>query len=390
VRLLFVIQRFGAEVAGGAEALCRSTARALSERGHDITVLTSTARDYLHWSPYYEEGTSRDGEVAVRRFSVEPPDPERAGALVRRLGLAPGDETLEGQWARAQGPVCPGLLGALARDDASDAVVFWTYLYATTQLGLPLARGRSVLVPLAHDEPMLRFGLTRAVIASADALAFLTPEERRLVDDLHGIGDRPNAIVGTGLEPPLPGDPARARRRFGLPARFVLYLGRLDAAKGVDRLIRQHEAYRRAGGELGLVLAGRGSGALRVPDGVLTTGFVSEQERADLLAAAEVVARPSPYESLSLVALEAWQSATPTLANARCEVVAGQTARSQGGLLYDDAGYVRQLTRLARDEALRRALGEAGRSWVAPQTWDACAGRWDDLLSRALSRTAAA
>ena len=390
MRLRFVVQRYGVEVAGGAEALCRSTALALVGRGHEVTVLTTTARDYLHWSPYYPEGQTEEEGVTVRRFSVSPPEPARAAELARRLGLSPGDPQAEHDWALAQGPVSPDLLSAVADTTGAELDVFWTYLYATTQMGLPLVRGRSVLVPLAHDEPMMRYDLTRGVFAAASALAFLTPEERRLADDLHGIGDRPNAIVGAGITPGLVGDAERARGDFGLAARFALYLGRLDAAKGVDTLIRQHAAYRRTGGELGLVLAGRGSGALRIPPEVTSTGFVSDQQRADLLAAAEVVVLPSPYESLSLVALEAWQAATPTLANSRCEVVAGQTARSGGGLLYDDRTYARQIARLAAAPGLRRELGIAGREWVVPQTWEACADRWEALLAQTQVRPASA
>ncbi len=97
------------------------------------------------------------------------------------------------------------------------------------------------------------------------------------MDDLHGVGDRPEAIVGAGLDPAPPGDGARARAAVpGLPRRFALYLGRVDPAKGVDALVRAHEAYRRAGGPLGLVLAGRPAGGLRLPGWVVTTGFVDE------------------------------------------------------------------------------------------------------------------
>ena len=84
--------------------------------------------------------------------------------------------------------------------------MLFTYLYATTQLAMPLVADRAVLVPLAHDEPMLRFGLTRGLVRSAAGLAFMTPEERRLVDDLHGLGDRPEAVVGAGLDPAPAGD----------------------------------------------------------------------------------------------------------------------------------------------------------------------------------------
>jgi glycosyltransferase involved in cell wall biosynthesis len=387
VRLAFVVQRYGEEVAGGAEALCRATARALAERGDEIDVYTTTARDYLTWEPHYPEGSERDGPVRVHRFAAEAPDPRRSADLARSLSLGGRSPEEERAWARAQGPVAPGLLRALAGAGGRyEAVALWTYLYATTQLAIGLVRERSVLVPLAHDEPMLRFGITRAVVAAAAALAFMTPEERRLVDDLHGLGDRPEAIVGAGLDPAPAAAPDGARARAahpGLPRRFALYLGRVDPAKGVDALVRAHESYRRAGGPLGLVLAGRPAGGLRLPRWVVATGFVDAGARADLLDAAEVVALPSRHESLSLVALEAWRAGRPTLATMRSEVLAGQSARSGGGLLYDDArSYARQLARLASDPQLRELLGGRGARFAAAQTWDACARRWRALLAR--------
>jgi glycosyltransferase involved in cell wall biosynthesis len=384
VRLAFVVQRYGEEVAGGAEALCRATARALAARGHEVEVYTTTARDYLTWAPHYPAGTVEDGPVVVHRFTADRPDPARSAELTRRLSLGGGDAAAEAAWARAQGPVAPAMLAALARDDGRhEARALWTYLYATTQLAMPLAPERSVLVPLAHDEPMLRFALSRGLVRLARGLAFMTPEERRLVDDLHGIEGHEEAIVGAGLDPAPPGDAARVRAARALPGRFVLYLGRLDPAKGLDALVRAHERYRAGGGPLGLVLAGRPTVDMRLPDWVRTTGFVDARTRADLLEACEVVALPSPHESLSLVALEAWRARRPTLATARSEVLAGQTARSGGGLLYDDAdGYGRQLARLATAPALRARLGAEGHRWTGDHTWDACAARWDGLLER--------
>ena len=385
MRICFVVQRYGADVAGGAEALCRRTARALVAAGDDVTVHTTTARDYLTWAPHHPEGESCEDGVRVVRHGVERPDPATAAALVRHLALDPGDPALERRWARAQGPVAPGLLRSLA-DERSGHEVFglWTYLYATTQMAAPIVGDRAALVPLAHEEPMLRFGLTGSLMASVAGFAFMTPEERRLVADLHGpLGDRPQAVVGTGVDAGRRGDAARARRARVLPRRFVLALGRVDAAKGVDDLIRAHARHRAAGGRHGLVLAGRAAGRMRVPAWVLTTGFVDERDRADLLAAADVVALPSRYESLSLVALEAWSAGRPTLANARCEVLAGQTARSGGGLLYDGPdAYARQLSRLAGDDDLRALLGDAGRRFADAQTWPAAARRWRALLAR--------
>ena len=156
----------------------------------------------------------------------------------------------------------------------------------------------------------------------------------------------------------------------------------MDPAKGIDALVRAHGRYRDAGGPLGLVLAGRPTVDQALPGWVVTTGFVDAPTRAGLLAASELVVLPSPHESLSLVALEAWIAGRPTLATARSEVLAGQTARSGGGLLYADAlSYARQLSRLASDPALRDLLGATGGRWAAGHTWDACVRRWRGLLA---------
>ena len=405
--IAFVVQRYGAEVAGGAEALCRDTARALVRAGEEVTVFTTTARDYLTWAPYYPVGTTTDDGVTVRRFAVDPPDPERSADLVRHLGLNPGDPVLEAEWAKAQGPVSRDMLTAL-RDvgarhppvpdtggclapgrDCPRVVALWTYLYATSQMAMPIVRDRAIVVPLAHEEPMLRFALTRGVIRSARAHAFMVPEEQALVRQMVGTGDIPGVVVGAGLDPAPDGDADRIRRTRPLPRRFALYLGRVDASKGVDALIRAHSAYRDSGGELGLVLAGREAAGLDIPGWVFTTGFISNEERADLLAAAEVVVLPSPYESLSLVALEAWRAGRPTLGYARSEVVAGQTARSGGGLLYTGPDtYGTQLRRLARNPEERRAFGEQGRAFAADWTWDACVARWREVINLAAAPAA--
>lgn len=378
MRVAFCVQRFGADVAGGAEALCRRTAHALAAAGDDVVVYTTTARDYLTWRPHYPDGTGDDHGVQVRRHAVDPARPAEAAALTRRLSLDPGDADAERAWALAQGPVSPGLLADLASAASRhEVVVFWTYLYATAQMGLPLVADRSVLVPLAHDEPMLRFSLSRGLIRSAAGLAFMTPEEALLVDDLHGIGDRPWEIVGTGVEPPPPA-PVRAA-----PGDYVLYVGRVDPAKGVRDLVDAHARYRATGGRLRLVLAGRETTPLALPPWVTTTGFIDDARRDDLLAGAVAVALPSRYESLSLVALEAWRAGRPTLTTAACDVVVGQTRRSGGGRWYaDHDDYVRQLQDLERDPDAAAALGEAGRAWVAALTWPAAVRRWRRLLAR--------
>ena len=66
----FVVQRYGPEVTGGSEALARAVAERLSPF-HDVTVLTTCARDYVTWRNELAAGESEESGVRVRRFPVE-------------------------------------------------------------------------------------------------------------------------------------------------------------------------------------------------------------------------------------------------------------------------------------------------------------------------------
>jgi glycosyltransferase involved in cell wall biosynthesis len=76
-----------------------------------------------------------------------------------------------------------------------------------------------------------------------------------------------------------------------------------------------------SGGDASLVLMG--VKLMKLPDEpyLRFAGLLSERERLHALEAATVVVVPSPYESLSLLALEAFAVGTPVLANARSEVL---------------------------------------------------------------------
>ena len=70
MKLAVVVQRYGADINGGAELHARYVAEHLSQHA-DVAVLTTCARDYVTWRDDYPPGTEIVNGVPVRRFRVD-------------------------------------------------------------------------------------------------------------------------------------------------------------------------------------------------------------------------------------------------------------------------------------------------------------------------------
>ena len=203
MKLAFIIQRYGAEVLGGSEQLCRLLAERFAVQ-HDVEVLTTCARDYVTWKNEYPEGVDRIRGVTVRRFaSAAERDIESFNTYSEWIFNNPHTRADELEWLKQQGPWCPALIEHLKRHQGQyDVLVFFTYLYATTVLGLEVVPSRSVLVSTAHDEPAIRLGIFKDVFSKPAALCYLTESERRFVQD--EFRDRPllEEVAGVGIDIP--------------------------------------------------------------------------------------------------------------------------------------------------------------------------------------------
>ena len=233
MKLAFVVQRYGADIAGGSEAHCRELARRLAAQ-HDITVLTTCARDYVTWENAMPPGETRDDGVHVVRFSVE--------QQRRRLVFAElTDEVIDGApverqeaWFHENGPVVPGLLEHLRQQRTTyDMVVFWTFRYYPSFFGLPIVADRAILVPTAEEDRFVTLSVLEQFFRLPAAYLFMTPEEEALVAARAGAMSQPSATIGIGLDPSTPHPHARALLDArDIPSRFLLYLGRVDRNKG--------------------------------------------------------------------------------------------------------------------------------------------------------------
>ena len=384
MKLACVVHRFGADIAGGSEGHCRLIAEHLAAN-HDVTIVTTCAKDHVTWRNHYPAGETRVGNLRVLRFSVaRERDMRRFMDLSDLIAAdrATGEEQQE--WFRENGPDAPGLLEHLRRDGAGyDRVLFWSYRYFDTWFGLPLVADRAVLVPTAEEDPLIHVDALRAFFTLPRGFLFLTPEEEALVA-ARTPGVRASAIIGSGLDPAPVTIDLSPLDTLGLGDPFVLYLGRIDPNKGCAALIRHFLRYAETGRQVQLVMAGPAS--MDMPDHPLIRrlGFVDEAVREALLRKARALIMPSPYESLSMVLLEAWNHGLPALVNARCKVLRGQVERADGGLYYGNAvEFIAGLDYLLDHQDIARQLGRQGLEYVDREyRWPSVVGKIEALLAR--------
>jgi glycosyltransferase involved in cell wall biosynthesis len=378
-KILVVVQRYGEEVTGGSEAHARMLVERLALR-REVEVATTNALDYWTWAPHYPAGTTAVGGVPVHRFAVERGRSADYKDAERKVMLEQHTLADEWDWIEKQGPVCPGLLDHLHRHGTTySAILFYTYIYGPTVLGLPLVPDRAVLISTAHDEAALRLAPYRALFHLPRAIGFLTPEERALVRRTFRNEEVPDEVLGTVLEPPGTGDAAAFRARHGIEGPLFVYLGQVSEGKGVDDLV---DWWTSADRGATLVLTGATRMAIPEHDQVRALGRVSESEKWAALSAAEALILPSRFESLGIVLLEAWQAGTPVIVRADNPVTAGQVGRSGGGWTYASPDELAAAVRGAD-----RGRGDLGRAWVAREY---APERFDDRLDRLIAWAEAA
>src|SRR5205823_9950712 len=121
-----------------------------------------------------------------------------------------------------------------------------------------------------------------------------------------------NDVVGVGIEPARALAEQSVSEILGTDADYVLYIGRIDTAKGCDTMFEFFMRYKAEHpSPLKLVLVGQAFMPIPEHPDLLPVGFVDEPVKASLLQHAKALLMPSPYESLSMVTLESFAVGIP-------------------------------------------------------------------------------
>jgi glycosyltransferase involved in cell wall biosynthesis len=386
VKLAVVVQRYGQAISGGAELHARYIAEHLA-RHAEVDVLTTYASDYLTWRNEPGPAHERINGIPVRRFHVEHERNllafSRQSALVFDKRHSFADEL---RWLDAEGPTSPALVNHIAAHAGSyDFWLFFSYRYYQAYHGARAAAGRAILVPTAERDPAIGLALFQPLFRGVRALMYNSPEEQLMIQTVSANHDVPGAVVGIGSEVPRNPEPERFRQKYDVHGRFAVYVGRIDENKGCKELFEFFEGYARdVYGRLSLLLVGQALLPTPRHPRIRHLGFLDDADKFDAMAAADLLIIPSYFESLSMVALEAWALGRPVMANGKCDVLKGQCVRSNGGLTYENyPDFLAMIQSFERTPGFGATLGEHGRRFFHEHyEWPVIERKYLDVFER--------
>lgn len=384
-RICFVVQRYGLEVNGGAELLCRQFAEIMAA-DYDVSVFTTKAIDYVTWKNEYKNDSETINGVKVYRFPVEI---TRDIDEFTKINMLFDDGMLktiddEDNWFKAQGPYSPALIEALKEHvNDYDAFIFNTYLYYTSVYGIPAVKEKAIFIPDAHDEPFLRFERVKEEFLAPKAIFFNTEDERQLIHSRFHNEHIPSDIGGVGIEIPDGTDAEAFRKKFNIYDDFIIYVGRIDEGKNCGEMFRFWQTYKRENpSKLKLVLMGKPALELPRRDDVISLGFVTDEEKLNGIAACRFLWLPSKFESLSMVVLEAMSLSKPVLVNGECSVLKTHCTKSNAGLYYESYGqFSLAASLLLTNDEIYRSMSANGPGYVEQNyQWNIIIGRLAKLI----------
>lgn len=176
----------------------------------------------------------------------------------------------------------------------------------------------------------------------------------------------------------------------------ILYVGRLEARKGVEYLLRAYAELREQHSDVELQIAGRGvkRKALErlveqyeIPD-VHFLGFVNDDEKLELMQQADVYCSPALYgESFGIVLLEAMSTKTPIVAGNNSGYASVMTGRGKLSLVSpkDTYDFAQRLELFLYDDELRKLWNAWAQAEVQKYSFDRIAEAYEAMYKTAMA-----
>lgn len=294
----------------------------------------------------------------------------------------------------------------IAREEGADVIHFpynWSFPFRKSA---PSVLTIHDVIPLSFREAMGYFTnrfLYRPGIRTATRLnnliATVSDFSKEDICRRLGVSADKVRVIPNGLR--VPYEPSEAldaelETRFGLDDGFIIYIGGIHERKNVVGLIHAFAKFVTTSTFTGkLVVTGNVSGApyqikmKRIHDAavdetgmqgrVVFTGFIPDEELDALLRRALFLVYTSFYEGFGIPVLEAMQVGTPVITSTVTALpeVAGDAALLVDPYQVDDIAQA--MSRLLRDESLRRDLRNKGIERAQSYSWDRTADMYLDL-----------
>ncbi len=375
LRICLVSKEYPPEGSGGIANYVHLLAHGLAEEGHDVTVIAGPADNgSMTPSNCTAPHAPELYRVEDRRLALPPPIRRKARGIWRQLERSWTVDRKIAHLEHEQGPFDVVEMPNWGAEGLCYS--FRQRAPLVIRLSTPLAQ-----VSLLKEGPSDRMGLRLACFFEAlpaRRAAHIIANSRFIAQYCTELYKIPNAemeVIPHGV--PIPISPPVAKNvREGTVT--VLYVGRLEKRKGIDRLLHAIPRVIREAPCCRFVIVGDDIG--EAPQGksyrdyferfaspaaqAATTflGHVEESELSLLYADCDVFVAPSISESFGLIYLEAMARAKPVIAF-RTGGVPEVVAHKKNGILVEldnVSELANAIIQLSADQELRRKFGRCG------------------------------
>lgn len=337
-RIAIVSVRFGQGIVGGGEVHVNQYAQLLKEK-YEVDVITTSTTDSVTWKNDIKiTDNEQVNGVNILRFKIDKLRDISENSEFHRtflyLSNYPFDSQMAEKFIQLDGPISTGLIEYLRNNHHKYfKIIYWPYLYATTTLGVRVTpKEKNILLPTAHNEPNLFFPYVAETFSKSSYILYNTDEEKSLIEKIHKPKSK-GKIVSMYIENK---DPSKDfLKRFKINYKYVIYVGRIEGGKGVDKLLDYFLSYKdKNPSDLKLILVGKAIMEIPRNKDIVFLGYLSEEDKIAAIRHAEFLIQPSLYESLSIVLIESLLEERPVLVNGNNPVLVGHCRRGNCGLWY--------------------------------------------------------